>query len=204
MNKRMRTRGFTLIELLVVISIIGLLAGTATVGVGPVMARVREFRREQDMRNLYRIFMLYEQAYGRYPTSSRDRTRSTGVRDLYLLYAGGYLGRDDLELLQPPGANLMQFSREPTIDEFTKDYIGYSYNSTAFGGGATPEPILADQGVSTGVLQLDTQDPGLAPYARNRALVLFTDGRVRRIGADARGRLSTADVSPEQWARLVD
>ena len=90
------------------------------------------------------------------------------------------------------------------MHEFHKNHIGYSYNSTAFPGGTEAEPVMADQGVSNGRLDINSRDRGIKPYSENSALVLMTNGKVKKITADRRGRLSTSEVSADQWGRLVD
>lgn len=202
MYKKRNVKGFTLIELLVVITIIGLLAGAGLAGYGPIMDKVREFRREQDMRTLYKIFQVYQMDFNRYPTSSTSIDRSNGVKDLYILYDQGYLKK--LNILQPPGVKLVSFSRDPDIDEFDSKHIGYSYNSSAFPGSDPPEPILADQGVSDGILNENSNDPGTKPINPRRALVLMTDGDVLKISANKRGKLNTDDISADQWGKLID
>ena len=202
-----KKKGMTLVEWVVVISIIGVLVGLSLTAIGPIMS---SFKGGKTMRlvTLHKMLMIYKQDYGCYPTTQSPETRydkSGGVRDLYPLYSSGLLKPRDLnELLHPKGAKLLDFSDNPTIDEFDKYHIGYAYNSTAKAHDPDNPPILSHQGVSDGVLNYKTKDKGTKPIRKKGALVLFANGEVKLIPADRKGVLSTNDISVEMWKKLVD
>ena len=159
--------------------------------------------------SLHKMFMMYElQCEQGYPTtvSNKDRyEKSAGVRGLYPLYSSGVMKVDALnKLLHPPGAKLLDFSDNPTIDEFDKYHIGYAYNSTAKEHDPNNPPILSHQGVSDGVLNYKTKDKGTKPILKKGALVIFANGEVKLIPADKKGKLSTNEISAEMWKKLVD
>jgi len=204
-----REKGFTLIELLVVISIIGVLAGLSLTAIGPIMSTFKRFQSKMKLVDLHKMFMMYQlQCEQGYPTTVADKDRyekSDGVRGLYPLYSSGVMKVDALnKLLHPPGAKLLDFSNNPTIDEFDKFHCGYAYNSTAIPNDEDNPPILSEQGVSSGVLKIKSKDKGLKPIRKNGALVLFANGSVENINADVRGKLSTKKVTPDMWGKLVD
>ncbi len=204
-----REKGFTLIELLVVISIIGVLAGLSLTAIGPIMSTFKRFQSKMKLVDLHKMFMMYQlQCEQGYPTTIADKDRyekSAGVRGLYPLYSSGVMKVDALnKLLHPPGAKLLDFSNNPTIDEFDKFHCGYAYNSTAIPNDEDNPPILSEQGVSSGVLKINSKDKGLKPIRKNGALVLFANGSVENINADVRGKLSTKKVTPDMWGKLVD
>ena len=204
-----REKGFTLIELLVVISIIGVLAGLSLTAIGPIMSTFKRFQSKMKLVDLHKMFMMYQlQCEQGYPTTVADKDRyekSDGVRGLYPLYSSGVMKVDALnKLLHPPGAKLLDFSETPDIDEFDKFHCGYAYNSTSIPNDEDNPPILSEQGVSSGVLKINTKDKGLKPIRKNGALVLFANGSVENINADVRGKLSTKKVSSDMWGKLVD
>lgn len=203
-----KEKGFTLIELLVVISIIGVLAGLSLTAIGPIMSTFKKFQSKMKLVDLHKMFMIYQQDYNSYPTtmSSKEKyEKSAGVRGLYPLYSTGLLNANELnKLLHPPGAALIDFSSDPSIDEFDKFHIGYAYNSTAIPNDDDNPPIMAEQGVSSGVLKLNSKDKGTKPIRKNGVMVLFANGTVENITADRRGKLSTRDISADQWGKLVD
>ncbi len=204
-----REKGFTLIELLVVISIIGVLAGLSLTAIGPIMSTFKRFQSKMKLVDLHKMFMMYQlQCEQGYPTTVADKDRyekSDGVRGLYPLYSSGVMKVDALnKLLHPPGAKLLDFSETPDIDEFDKFHCGYAYNSTAIPNDEDNPPILSEQGVSSGVLKINSKDKGTKPIRKNGALVLFANGSVENINADVRGKLSTKKVTPDMWGKLVD
>lgn len=198
-------RGFTLIELLVVMSIIGILASLGIASFGPIMEQVRKMKSQDNLKQMYKMLMLYSMQFGTYPSVQPNVTRyerGGGVRDLYPLYATGILTKDTIKILQAPGATLIPFTTY-TIDEFDKNHIGYSYNSTCIPDDPRNPPLMAEQGVSTGVLDPNNPDNGRRPIFNNGAHVLFANGTVEFIPA-VNGRLSTAKVKPEDWGKLLD
>ena len=204
-----REKGFTLIELLVVISIIGVLAGLSLTAIGPIMSTFKRFQSKMKLVDLHKMFMMYQlQCEQGYPTTVADKDRyekSDGVRGLYPLYSSGVMKVDALnKLLHPPGAKLLDFSENPDIDEFDRFHCGYAYNSTAIPNDEDNPPILSEQGVSSGVLKINSKDRGLKPIRKNGALVLFANGSVENINADVRGKLSTKKISADMWGKLVD
>ena len=205
--KRSAKKGFTLIELLIVISIIGILAGMGVASYGPVMDQVRRFQCQGNLRDMHKSFLMYIMDYNIYPTTQPPLTRyekGGGVRDLWPLYDTGKISHEQLESLKCPQATLIPFSKSPTIDEFDRRHIGYSYNSTAVPSDPNNPPVMADKGVSSGVLDYNSKDLGLKPNHRGGANVLFANGKVKWINSDKNGKLSRADVSEEMWGRLLD
>ncbi len=206
-NPHSKKKGMTLVECLIVISIIGVLVGLSLTAIGPIMS---SFKGGKTMRlvTLHKMLMIYKQDYGCYPTTQSPETRydkSDGVRDLYPLYSSGLLKPRDLnELLHPKGAKLLDFSDNPTIDEFDKYHCGFAYNSTAKINCPGDTPILSHQGVSDGVLNYKTKDKGTKPIWKKEALVLFANGSVEKIPADRKGKLSTKKISADMWEKLVD
>lgn len=60
-------KGFTLIEMLIVVAIIGILAGSVLVGLGPVQRQGRDSRRISDLRSVQNALELYYNKCGFYP-----------------------------------------------------------------------------------------------------------------------------------------
>ncbi len=209
-NLHSKEKGMTLIKWLVVISIISILIGLGLTALGPIMThRIRPNVHVRNLISLHKMLMMYElQCKQGYPTTVPDKDRyekSAGVRGLYPLYSSGVMKVDALnKLLHPPGAKLLDFSDNPTIDEFDKYHIGYAYNSTAKTNPPPDTPILSEQGVNDGVLNYKTKDKGTKPIRKKDVLVLFANGSVKRIPADKKGTLSTNEVSAEMWKKLVD
>ena len=154
------------------------------------------------MNKIHMLMMMYEQSYDSFPKITPEG--GNGVRDLYPLYTTGVLDKNQLRILQLPGTKLKRFSDNPTINEFDKDHIGFSYNSTAIPDDPNNPPLMADQGVSSGSLQLETKDNGIKARDTNGAIVLFDSGRIEFIPADKNGRLSTNKLSQADWSLLKD
>ena len=207
-NLHSKEKGTTLIKWLVVISIIVILIGLGLAALGPIVTHRIRLSARVNLISLHKILMIYQQDYGCYPTtmSAKDKyEKSAGVRGLYPLYSTGILNSSDLnKLLHPPGAKLLDFSDNPTIDEFDKYHIGFAYNSTAKTNPPPDTPILSEQGVNDGVLNYKTKDKGTKPIRKKDVLVLFANGSVKRIPADKKGKLSTNKISAEMWKKLVD
>ena len=206
-NTTHRTRGFTLIELLVVISIIGVLAGLS-IGVFPKVRQiVNRVKRNDNMKQLHILMMMYANDWNSFPTTQPPATRyekGGGVKDLYPLYSTGLLEKGNLVILQPPGAALAPFSSDPGPEEFNKNSIGVAYNSTCIPDDPDNPPLLADQGVSSGSLRANVNDRGIKSIDPRGAVVLFASGQIDFINADRNGKLSTSRVSADQWGRLLD
>jgi len=206
--KNKKNKGFTLIELLVVISIIGVLAGMGIASFRPIQEKVRKMQSDDKMKQLYRLMFMYAGDYGSFPTAQPSATRyekGGGVKDLYPLYETGIMGKEQLKLLQAPGAALIPFSDDPTIDEFNENHIGYAYNSTAMPDDPDNPPLLSEQGVSSGKLSLKTSNKGKKAIFANGCNVLFCSGISKWIPANKKtGKLSTKEVSAEQWGLLQD
>jgi hypothetical protein len=159
-------------------------------------------RVKNNLHQLYILMIIYAQDWNEYPKVTPEG--GNGVRDLYPLHATGVLDVEALSLLQPPGCNLKKFSKDPTIDEFNKDHIGFSYNSTAIPDDPDNPPLLADQGVWSGRLQNDSTDRGIKSREEEGALVLFGDGKVKFIKAYQDGTLPSGTVSSSEWRLLKD
>ena len=204
--KNKKNKGFTLIELLVVISIIGVLAGMGIAGFAPIKVAVNKMKSKDNLKQLYQLILVYNMDYGTYPTTQPSATRyekSGGVRDLFPLYDTGIMKNDQLALLVAPGAKLIDFSDEPTIDEFDKNHIGYAYNSTARPD--SNEPLISEQGVSSGAIKPNTTDHGKRPIFEGIVHVLFANAKIEKIPANKKnGKLSTREIKAEQWGLLQD
>ena len=208
-NPHSKKKGMTLVEWIIVIFIFAIIVFVIISAViVPIMQPFRHIRRRMILVDLHKMFMIYKQDYGCYPTTQSPETRydkSGGVRDLYPLYSSGLLKPSDLnELLHPKGANLLDFSDNPTIDEFDKYHCGFAYNSTAKINCPGNTPILSHQGVSDGMLNRKTKDKGTKPIWKKEALVLFANGSLEKIPADRKGKLSTKKISADMWGKLVD
>ncbi len=155
-----------------------------------------------NLKQLHMLMMMYAQDWNSFPKVTPEG--GNGVRDLYPLYTTDLLYEQALSILQPPNSHLQPFSKNPTIEEFDKDHIGFSYNSTATYNETNTVPLLADQGVSSGYLQLKTDDNGIKAREKKGAVVLFTSGRIEFITADKNGRLSTYLLSKADWSLLKD
>ncbi|MHA1574707.1 MAG: DUF4190 domain-containing protein [Alphaproteobacteria bacterium] len=167
---------------------------------------VNKMKSKDNLRQIYQLLSIYNMDYGSYPTIQPSTTRyekSGGVRDLFPLYDVGIMKKDQLALLKAPGAKLIDFSNNPTIDEFDKYHIGYTYNSTA--KPESNEPLLSEQGVSSGFLQFTTADNGIKPVFKDRVHVILANGKFIKVLADKKnGKLSTKDVKAKQWELLKD
>ena len=141
------------------------------------------------------LLLVYNMDYATLPKVTPEG--GNGVRDLYPLYKTGVMKRDQLLDLKYRKINLQPFSEDPTIDEFDKYHIGFSYNSTADFDATNGQPILSIQGVSNGLLDDDC-------FKRKNIHVLFSSGKIEKIPVDWRGRLSTKEISKEEWKLLKD
>jgi len=202
-----RKKGFTLIELLVVISIIGILAGLGLAVIPIVKKQVNRLKRSNNLNQMYIVMMIYSQDWNSFPTTQSPATRfdkGGGVKDLFPLYSTGVLNDEALNILQPPGAALRPL-KDPAAENFNKNTIGISYNSTVIPDDPSNPPLMADQGVSSGSLRLNSDDRGVKPIEQNGALVLFSNGTVEFVNVvNKRGKLSTSKVSADEWGRLLD
>ena len=207
-NLHSNKKGMTRIDWIIVLFIFGVIAFLIITALRPITASFKRSGR-MPIITLHKMFIMYELECGQgYPTTVADKDRyekSDGVRGLYPFYSSGLLNARELnKLLHPPGAKLLDFSDNPTIDEFDKYHIGFAYNSTAKTNCPDDTPILSHQGVSDGVLNYKTKDKGTKPILKKGVLVLFANGEVKLIPADKKGRLSTNEISAEMWKKLVD
>lgn len=203
--RNVNTKGFTLIELLVVISVIGILAGIGVGAQGPVKEEVGKLQRKSMLRDLYVNLQTYQSDYGCFPSTQPNATRyeqGGGVRDLYPL---AYTGRlDDKELnkmMHPPGGQFDNFSKDPRIEEFDKNHIGWSYNSCARID--SDEPLMADQGVSSGSLRLQSQDRGIKPLSTKGVMVLLANGSIEYVPANPKNGKILGNIVKD-WGVLKD
>ncbi len=157
---------------------------------------------QDNLKQLHILMMMYAQDWDSFPKVTPEG--GNGVRDLYPLYATGFLEKQNLSILQPPGVALLPFSKNPTIDEFDKDHIGVSYNSTAIPDDPTDPPLLADQGVCMGCLQLTSEDHGIKAREITGALVLFASGRTEFVRTNRQDILLSPSISFEDWKLLKD
>ncbi len=157
---------------------------------------VRRAKCRDNLRNMHLLLSVYAQQYGAFPSMQppqRRYLRSGGAQDLYPLWSTGIMKNEQLAQLQPPGLTLRRFSANPTAEHFNSNHIGFAYNSTVHPDQADNPPLLASQGVAAGVI---------GPHAY--ALVLFLNGEICEIPADADGRLNTERIKPEEWRQLAD
>ena len=209
-NLHSKKKEMAFIEWLVVIFIIGfLMVFFFTDPLMNYLMKPYKGHKRMALVDLHKMFMMYQlQCEQGYPTTVADKDRyekSDGVRGLYPLYSSGVIKAEHLNrLLHPKGAKLLDFSENPTIDEFDKYHIGYAYNSTAKAHDPDNPPILSHQGVSDGVLNYKTKDKGTKPILKKGAMVILANGEIKLIPADKKGRLSTNEISTEMWKKLVD
>lgn len=195
------SKGFTLIELMVVISIIGVLATMGLAAFNPIKMMVNKMKSKDNMKQLLLLLNIYQQQFGSYPSLQPNSTRYTrggGVKDLYPLWETQLMKKEQLKLLQPPGTAMIPFSQNPSKEEFDKLHIGYSYNSTAIPDDPNNPPIISERGVSDGRI-----DKAENPVFGDGAHVLFGNSNTEFIPA-INGKLSTKDVTADQWGKLLD
>lgn len=172
---------------------------------GPIKEKVSQLQRNAMLRDLYVYLQTYQEDFGSFPSVQPEETRykvGGGVRDLYPLAYVGRMGEKELnELMQPPGGEFKRFSAKFSPAEFDKNHIGWSYNSRARIG--SDEPLMADQGVESGYLRLDSNDPGVMPLSTKGVVVLLANGQVIYVSANPRsGKLMTDQV--KDWSVLKD
>ena len=184
---------------------IPILAGLGIGAQGLVKEEVGKLQRRTMLRDLYVYLQTYQQDFGSFPSVQPPETSKVqggGVRDLYPL---AYIGRMDEkelnELLHPPGGQFDKFSKEPRAEEFDKNHIGWSYNSCARID--SEEPLMADQGVSSGSLRLQSQDRGIKPLSTKGVMVLLANGRVEYVSANPRNGKLLSDIVKD-WGVLKD
>ena len=157
------------------------------------------------LRDLYVHLQTYQQDFGSFPSVQPNATRyeqGGGVRDLYPLAYTGRMGEKELnECLHPPGGQFDKFSKEPRPEEFDKNHIGWSYNSCARID--SEDPLMADQGVSSGSLRLQSQDRGIKPLSTKGVMVLLANGRVEYVSANPRNGKLLSDIVKD-WGVLKD
>jgi len=204
-------KGITLIEWIMVIFIIVYIVLSLFIYILPktnFSFLLRRSHRKMALVDLHKILMIYQQDYGCYPSVQPPETRyekSGGVRDLYPLYTCGLLKPRDLNrILHPQGAALIDFSENPTIDEFDKYHCGFAYNSTVKTNSPPDTPVFSHQGVSDGILNYKTKDKGTKPIFKDKVLVLMKNGSAMYIPANKKGVLSTNIISADMWGKLVD
>ena len=180
---------------------IGFLVSVGNGAQEPVKEKVGQLQRTAMLRDMYVYLQTYQHEYGSFP-SVQTTEKSGGVRDLYPLAKTGRIGGEVLnELLHPPGSQFDKFSEEPRPEEFDRNHIGWSYNSRARMG--SEDPLMADQGVSSGYIDLQTRDRGIQPLSRKSVMVLLANGEVEYVPVRRRdGKLLTDKV--KDWSVLKD
>jgi general secretion pathway protein G len=104
---RRRQRGFTLIELIVVVTIIGLLAGIAVVGIGHAQQKARENILKADLANMRKAIDDFYADKQRYPTSLQE------------LVEAKYLKRIPVDPITRSADSWVPVSEEPSFEEST-------------------------------------------------------------------------------------
>ena len=123
------------------------------------------------------------------------------IRLLKLAYTGRMSSEQLNELMHPPGSKFDDFSKNPGPREFDKNHIGWSYNSCA--RPESSDPLLADQGVETGYVRINSTDRGKKPLSKQTVLVLFANGRIENVIVNQRtGRIVGDQV--KDWSVLKD
>ena len=157
---------------------------------------------QDNLKQIYQLLLVYDIYYNSLPKVTSEG--GNGVRDLYPLYESGIMKKNQFAIFQLRNTKLQPFSENPTIDEFDKNHIGYSYNSTTELDGTNKLPLLSDQGVSDGILNYKEKDKGIKPNFKGGANVFFSDGSMKWIPANRKGKLSTKEISKEEWKLLKD
>ncbi|MFA6295939.1 MAG: type II secretion system protein [Patescibacteria group bacterium] len=75
-------KGFTLIEILVVVSIVGILASIALIGVDDARKKARDARRVSDLYQISQAIEMYNNATGQYPENLSSNLTSYFPRGL--------------------------------------------------------------------------------------------------------------------------
>ena len=200
-RKRMNT--CLLCLLILPLPLFGLLLGIGVAAQGPIKERVGRTQRKAMLRDLYVVLQTYHQDFGSFPSVQPNATRykqGGGVRDLYPLVLR--MDSNELnEMLHPPGGQFDIFSPIPRPEEFDKNYIGWSYNSCARIG--SEDPLMADQGVSSGTLRFQSNQRGLKPLSKEGVTVLLANGQVEFIPVEKRtGKILSDKI--KDWSVLKD
>jgi prepilin-type N-terminal cleavage/methylation domain-containing protein len=152
-------KAFTLIELLVVISIISLLATVILGALGGAREKAKIVRAQQDMREIYNAFSLYENSYGYGPKGNSGSTSQWGAWNKAMCDGDHTIGsgaNDPDEHDRPNQAFVGYFETELSeyISEIPKDPWGnryvidavYSCHEDSSGGcEGTPDPSDTDK-----------------------------------------------------------
>lgn len=180
----------------------------ASIGIGaqePIKEKVGQLQREAMLRDMYVYLQAYQNDFGSFPSVQPKDTRDElggGVRDLYpLAYTGRMDDKTLNEMLHPPGSQFDKFSKELRPEEFDRNHIGWSYNSCARIG--SDDPLMADQGVSSGYLDLTSRDSGIKPLSKKSVIVLLANGQVERISVHRKSGKLLGDVVKD-WSVLKD
>jgi len=171
---------------------------------GPVNEKVSQLQRKAMLRDLYLFMQTYQEDFGTFPSVQPESAdaKGGGVCDLYPLAYTGRMSSEQLnELMHPPGSKFDDFSKNPGPREFDKNHIGWSYNSCA--RPESSDPLLADQGVETGYVRINSTDRGKKPLSKQTVLVLFANGRIENVIVNQRtGRIVGDQV--KDWSVLKD
>ena len=191
--------------LILVIPVIGILASVVIGAQGPIKEKVGQLQREAMLRDMYVYLQAYQNDFGSFPSVQPKDTSDElggGVRDLYpLAYTGRMDDKTLNEMLHPPGSQFDKFSKELRPEEFDRNHIGWSYNSCARIG--SDDPLMADQGVSSGYLDLTSRDRGIKPLSKKSVIVLLANGQVERISVHRKSGKLLGDVVKD-WSVLKD
>ncbi|MHB0969297.1 MAG: type II secretion system protein [Thermoanaerobaculia bacterium] len=111
---RRRQRGFTLIELIVVVTIIGILAGIAVVGIGHAQRKAQENILKADLANMRKAIDDFYADKQRYPSSLQE------------LVEMKYLRRIPIDPITKSAETWVPVNEEPSFEEstsmFSDDY----------------------------------------------------------------------------------
>lgn len=119
-------KGFTLIELLIVITIIAILVGAGTVSWTNAQVKGRDSRRKTDLKAVQQALELYNQANGKYPSSSSGQIQCnvTGDSSTFAWITGVFT-------CTPTGGSATIYMQKLPGDPTVQASNGYYYTSSS-------------------------------------------------------------------------
>ncbi len=78
-KKREENKGFTMVELLVVMAILGILSTIGLTSFRTSLMKSRDAKRKSDLEQIQRALEMYNNDYGKYPTSASGKITTTAL-----------------------------------------------------------------------------------------------------------------------------